>query len=68
MPNIKSKICQNDSKGKKLKRKGTNRLRAPCEGDVKNENEEKTLNRSLLIWYTKIDTLTQDKLHEITGD
>ena len=33
---------------------------------AKNEKEEKTSNRFLLIWYTNIDTLTQDKLHEIT--
>ena len=55
-----------DSKGKKLKRKGTRRQRAPCEGVANNENEEKTSNRSLKIWYTSIDILTQDKLHEIT--
>ena len=51
-----------DSKGKKLKRKGTRRQRAPCEGVANIENEEKTSNRSLL----SIDTLTQDKLYEIT--
>ena len=52
------------AKAEKLEWKGTRRLRAPCERVANNENEENP-NRSLLIWYTNIDTLTQDKLHEI---
>ena len=35
-------------------------------GVTNNEYKEKTSNRYLLIWFTNIDTLTQDKLHEIT--